>query len=197
MFSMESLKIKVKNIETGLTMRKYMKQVWEDKSELCAYFTVSLVVATVGTLCGWGMITILSKFFIPISSEECLVHSLGMVILICCSFMRFIFIIGYKMNKKIEREEMYILSEEEMLSFIKEDEEETLRNEIIDQFQKIIKTKGCVNYRDLLKVNKNMEIKRSNLLSIKNNQKQEKASICFGEKMRKELKIEEKLKDCV
>lgn len=105
-------------------------------------------------------------------------------------------IIGYKMNKKIEREEMYILSEEEMLSFIKEDEE-TLRNEIIDQFQKIIKTKGCVNYRDLLKVNKNMEIKRSNLLSIKNNQKQEKASICFGEKMRKELKIEEKLKDCV
>lgn len=106
-------------------------------------------------------------------------------------------IIGYKMNKKIEREEMYILSEEEMLSFIKEDEEETLRNEIIDQFQKIIKTKGCVNYRDLLKVNKNIEIKRSNLLSIKNNQKQEKASICFGEKMRKELKIEEKLKDCV
>lgn len=113
--------------------------------------------------------------------------------------LSFIFsvIIGYKMNKKIEREEMYILSEEEMLSFIKEDEEETLRNEIIDQFQKIIKTKGCVNYRDLLKVNKNIEIKRSNLLSIKNNQKQEKASICFGEKMRKELQIEEKIKDCV
>lgn len=39
------------------------------------------------------------------------------------------------------------------------------------------------------KINKNSEEK------IK--EKKEKASICFGEKMREELKLEEKIKDCV
>lgn len=72
-----------------------------------------------------------------------------------------------------------------------------IQEEIINKFQGKIKEKGYVNYYDLLIIHENMQKKINKNSEEKIKEKKEKASICFGEKMREELKLEEKIKDCV
>lgn len=205
MFSMESLKIKVKNIETGLTMRKYMKKIWEDKSELCAYFTVSLVVATVGTLCGWGMSTILSKF-IPVSSEQCIVHSLGMGILMCGSFIRSIYKLEYRENQ----EETYTLSQDEMKEYLRTLPNQEIKEKALNIIsQKIKEQGGKVNFTHFLKIYEqiNEEIENQKEINEQKLKKEKEKEIteCLIKTLekevyiKKELMIEQKqdIKNCV
>lgn len=108
-----------------------------------------------------------------------------------------LYIFFYKITKSNKQKEMYILSENEMLSFIKEYDQQKLQEEIINKFQGKIKEKGSVNYYDLLLIHRNMQEKMNKNSEEKMKEKKEKASICFGEKMREELKLAEKIKDCV
>lgn len=103
----------------------------------------------------------------------------------------------YEITKIDEQKEMYILSEDEMFSFIKEYDQQKWQEEIINKFQEKIKEKGSVNYYDLLIIHRNIEEKINKTSEDKIKEKKEKASICFGEKMREEFKLAERIKDCV
>lgn len=110
---------------------------------------------------------------------------------ICC------FSFFYKIIKKDKQKEMYILSEDELIGFIKEYNEQVFQDEIINHFQKQIKVNGSINYNNLVSIHNIIKEKRNKLLCEQSNVKREKASICFGEKVREELKIKERIKDCV